>query len=64
MMERSQYVILEGEMGHQDAIIRTESVAESLKKEQGDCIGKTKLLDCKLESCPGTDENDAADWRI
>lgn len=29
-----QYVILEGEMGHQDAIIRTESVAESLK-EQG-----------------------------
>ena len=29
-----QYVILEGEMGHQDAIIRTESVVESLK-EQG-----------------------------
>ena len=26
-----QYVILEGEMGHQDAIIRTESVVESLK---------------------------------
>ena len=27
-----QYVILEGEMGHQDAIIRTESVAESMKE--------------------------------
>ena len=27
-----QYVILEGEMGHQDAIIRTESVVESLKE--------------------------------
>ncbi len=26
-----QYVILEGEMGHQDAIIRTESAVESLK---------------------------------
>lgn len=26
-----QYVILEGEVGHQDAIIRTESVAESMK---------------------------------
>ena len=26
-----QYVILEGEMGHQDAIIRTESVVECLK---------------------------------
>ena len=26
-----QYVILEGEMGHQDAIIRTESVVESMK---------------------------------
>ena len=29
-----QYVILEGEMGHQDAIIRTESVAESLKEQE------------------------------
>ena len=38
-----QYVILEGEMGHQDAIIRTESVAESLK-EQGDCTGKTEVI--------------------
>ena len=28
---RIQYVILEGEMGHQDAIIRTESVVECLK---------------------------------
>ena len=27
-----QYVVLEGEMGHQDAIIRTESVVESLKE--------------------------------
>ena len=27
-----QYVILEGEMGHQDAIIRTESVVESMKQ--------------------------------
>ena len=27
-----QYVILEGEMGHQDAIIRTESVVESMKE--------------------------------
>ena len=27
-----QYVILEGELGHQDAIIRTESVAESMKE--------------------------------
>ena len=26
-----QYVILEGEMGHQDAIVRTESVTESMK---------------------------------
>ena len=34
-----QYVILEGEMGHQDAIIRTESVAESLK-EQGIALEK------------------------
>ena len=28
---RIQYVILEGEMGHQDAIVRTESVTESMK---------------------------------
>lgn len=28
-----QYVILEGEAGHQDAIIRTESVVETLKSE-------------------------------
>lgn len=34
-----QYVILEGEMGHQDAIIRTESVVESLK-EQGIALEK------------------------
>ena len=34
-----QYVILEGEMGHQDAIIRTESVVESLK-EQGIVLEK------------------------
>ena len=27
-----QYVILEGELGHQDAVIRTESVAESMKE--------------------------------
>ena len=28
-----QYVVLEGEAGHQDAIIRTEKVADTLKKE-------------------------------
>ena len=31
-MVKIQYVILEGELGHQDAIIRTESVAESMKE--------------------------------
>ena len=49
-----QYVILEGEMGHQDAIIR--------RKPEGQRYfsGKTKLSDCKLEPCTGTDQNDAA----
>ena len=28
-----QYVVLEGEAGHQDAILRTEKVADTLKKE-------------------------------
>ena len=58
-----QYVILEGEMGHQDAIIRTESVAESLK-EQGIALEKLKLSDCKLEPCTGTEPYDAADRTI
>ena len=35
-----------------------------MSKSQWNCLGKTKLSDCKLESCPGTDENDAADRRI
>ena len=41
-----QYVILEGEMGHQDAIIRTESVVESLK-----AVSYTHLDVYKRQAC-------------
>ena len=56
---RIQYVILEGEMGHQDAIVRTESVTESMKNN-GLQIEKTELSDSKLESCPGAEPYDTA----
>ena len=32
-IKNNPYVILEGEMGHQDAIVRTESVTESMKND-------------------------------
>ena len=39
---RIQYVILEGEMGHQDAIVRTESVTESTEAVKTDATEGTE----------------------
>ena len=53
-----QYVVLEGEAGHQDAIIRTENAVDTLNK-----MGlnwKVKLPDCELEPGAGA-EPDGAD---
>ena len=46
-------------MGHQDAIVRTESVTESMKNN-GLQIEKAELSDSKLESCPGAEPYDTA----
>ncbi len=53
-----QYVILEGEMGHRGWNYPYRK--RSRKPEsQRYFSGKTKLSDCKLEPCTGTDQNDA-----
>ena len=56
-----QYVVLEGEPGHQDAIIRTENAVDTLKSMGGE-TGKAELWDCQLESGAGP-EPDASDDR-
>ena len=54
-----QYVVLEGEAGHQDAIIRTENAVDTLNKN-GIELEKVKLPDCELEPGAGA-EPDGAD---
>ena len=44
-------MVLEGEAGHQDAILRTEKVVDTLKA--GNSAGKAKLRRGKLEPGPG-----------
>ncbi len=53
-----QYVVLEGEAGHQDAIVRTEYAVSTII-DNGVEVEKARVRDCELEPGAGADQDDA-----